>query len=282
MLYNVALVLLYNEVSQLCAHMIPLALEPPSCIPHPHPAGHHRALGWAPVWYNRFPLALYFTHGSVYMFMLLSQLAPPSLFRSVSFSFSTYRRSWGSQRIGHSLETEQQPWESLHPSNGVGISTRLISYWFLFFENCLPSPRWVAGSPVCSMWPWSLSYPDHYPTRDAEWAKWVLSPRHLKFGSEDSHMAEAGGVAVFCRHEHREQQKLILGERRDRYLGRGRTAPRETVLLGPCAFSSWPQTLKYPCWTGVQEISWDPSAFSSIIWTEMLGKHWPKPPALAR
>ena len=187
--------------------------------PPSHPAGHHRASSLAPVLYNRFPLAIYFTHGSVYMFMLLSQLVPPSVFRSVSTSsFSTYRHSWR-HRVRHNLETEQQHWESQYPSNGVGISMRLISCLFLFSENCLPPPRCVAGNPLCSMSPWSLSYKGQ--TSGWSWAKWVLYPRHLKFGSGDSHMAEVGGVSIFYRREHGEQAKAL-------YLGiKKRPMPRE-------------------------------------------------------
>ena len=187
--------------------------------PLSHPVGHHRASSWAPVLYNRFPLAIYFTHGSAYMFMLLSQVVPPS-FPLCVHKFVLYIQTFmGSQRVRHNLETEQQHWESLHPSNGVGISMRLISCWFLFSENSLPPSRWVAGNPVCCVSPWSLSYKRQ--TSGWSWAKWVLYPRHLKFGSGDSHMAEAGWVAIFCRREHGEQAKAL-------YLGiKKKPMPRE-------------------------------------------------------
>ena len=38
----------------------------------PTPPGHHRAPGGLPVLYSSFPLAIYFTHGCVYMSMLLT------------------------------------------------------------------------------------------------------------------------------------------------------------------------------------------------------------------
>ena len=42
----------------------------------PTPLGHHRAPSWAPCAISNFPLALYFTHDSVYM-SILSQFVPP-------------------------------------------------------------------------------------------------------------------------------------------------------------------------------------------------------------
>ena len=60
--------LLYSEVSQLYVYIYPLPLGLPS---HPTPLptllGHRRTPSWAPCAYSRFPLALYFTHGSVYL-----------------------------------------------------------------------------------------------------------------------------------------------------------------------------------------------------------------------
>ena len=55
----------------------PLPLKPPPTpIPHPSPFGHHRALSWAPCAIQQFPLAIYFTHGSVCMSVLPSQFIP--------------------------------------------------------------------------------------------------------------------------------------------------------------------------------------------------------------
>ena len=47
-------------------------------LPPPPSLGHHRALQWAPCVYSRFPLAICFTQGSVYMSMTLFQFIPPS------------------------------------------------------------------------------------------------------------------------------------------------------------------------------------------------------------
>ena len=52
-----------------------LSLNP---IPHPAPLGHHRAWAELPVLYSSFLLASYYTHGSGYMSVLLSQSAAPS------------------------------------------------------------------------------------------------------------------------------------------------------------------------------------------------------------
>ena len=59
---------------------IPSLLSLPT-TPYPTPLGLHRAPGCQaglPVLYSSFPLAVYFTHGSVYMPVLLSQFIPPS------------------------------------------------------------------------------------------------------------------------------------------------------------------------------------------------------------
>ena len=62
----------------------------PQHTPHPSPQGHQRAASWAPCVIRNFLPAVYFTHGSVYMSMLLSQSAPPSPFPTMSASlFST-------------------------------------------------------------------------------------------------------------------------------------------------------------------------------------------------
>lgn len=46
--------------------------------PHSTPLGHHGAPGWAPcIIYSRFLLAIYFTHGSVYVSILPSQFISP-------------------------------------------------------------------------------------------------------------------------------------------------------------------------------------------------------------
>ena len=61
---------------------ISICIPPPSSASshpcHPTPLGHHRPPRWAPVLYRSFPLAIYFTSGSVYMLKLLSQFILPS------------------------------------------------------------------------------------------------------------------------------------------------------------------------------------------------------------
>jgi len=58
--------------SALCIHISPASVV--SVTTPSHPSSHHRAE--LPVLHSRFPLAIYFTHGSVYMSVLISQLIP--------------------------------------------------------------------------------------------------------------------------------------------------------------------------------------------------------------
>ena len=56
---------------------IRIHIAPPSWaslppLPHSTPPGHHRALSWAPCVVRQLPLALYFMHGSVYLWVPLS------------------------------------------------------------------------------------------------------------------------------------------------------------------------------------------------------------------
>ena len=58
--------------SAVCVHICPLPLEPPSQPRlHPTPLSHHRSPSWVPVLYGSFPLTIYFTHGSVYVWASL-------------------------------------------------------------------------------------------------------------------------------------------------------------------------------------------------------------------
>ena len=71
--------LLYNKVNQLYVHIYPhtpslLHLPPTLLIPPLQVVPKHRAD--LPVPCNCFPLAIYFTFGSVYMSMLLSHFVP--------------------------------------------------------------------------------------------------------------------------------------------------------------------------------------------------------------
>ena len=60
------------------------ASVPPTPL-YPTPLGHHRSLGWAPVLYSSFPLAIYFTHGSVYMSVLLFQFVSCHVHKSIIY-----------------------------------------------------------------------------------------------------------------------------------------------------------------------------------------------------
>ena len=55
---------------------IPSLLVPPSHLPHPSPLGHHEALSLSFLCF--IAGSVYFTHGSVYMSVPISQFIPPS------------------------------------------------------------------------------------------------------------------------------------------------------------------------------------------------------------
>ena len=58
-------------------------------LPYPTPLGCHRAPGWAPSIIQQIPNSC-FTHGNIYVSMLLSQFIPPSPFSAVSTSLVLY------------------------------------------------------------------------------------------------------------------------------------------------------------------------------------------------
>ena len=70
-------ILLYNEVDQLyvCVYPILSLLDLPPTQPHSYPThlGHHRASSQVPALCSCFLLAIDFTHGSIYMSILISQ-----------------------------------------------------------------------------------------------------------------------------------------------------------------------------------------------------------------
>ena len=67
-----------KPISVMCLH-ISYPSWPCLPAPRPTPPGHHRALIWAPCNIQQVPTTICFTHGSVYMSMLLSQSVPPFL-----------------------------------------------------------------------------------------------------------------------------------------------------------------------------------------------------------
>ena len=76
----------YISVNQLQVYIYAVCLEPFSCLPSPTHLGHHRAPVWAPWVHSSFPPAPCFTHGSVYMSVLLRQFIPPAPFLAMSTS----------------------------------------------------------------------------------------------------------------------------------------------------------------------------------------------------
>ena len=90
MLYNVVLVSAVEQSeSAICIYISPLswASLPHPLIPPLQVITEHRAE--LPVLYSSFPLAIYVTHGSVYMSVLLSQFIHPSLLPLSTSPFST-------------------------------------------------------------------------------------------------------------------------------------------------------------------------------------------------
>ena len=85
MLCNVVLLLaIQQHESAIRIHMSSPSL---ASLPTPSP-GCHRAWAEIPVLYNNFPLAICFTYGNTYVFMLLSPFVPPSLSPTMSTSLS--------------------------------------------------------------------------------------------------------------------------------------------------------------------------------------------------
>ena len=74
-----------NHVYKLYIYIYTLPLVP-LCPSHPTPLACHTVPTGLPVLYGSFPLAIFFTHGNVYMSLLLSQFIPPSPSSSVSTS----------------------------------------------------------------------------------------------------------------------------------------------------------------------------------------------------
>ena len=66
-------------MNQPQVYVYPLLLEPPSYLPtHPKPLGCRRALDLSSLRNRKFPRAVCFTYGNVYVSVLLSQFVPPS------------------------------------------------------------------------------------------------------------------------------------------------------------------------------------------------------------
>ena len=100
--------LLYNEVNQLYVYIYPLPLEAPShtLIPPFWVITEHRAE--LPVLYSSSPRALCFTHGRLYISMLLSIcsiLSLPPLCPQVSFVRYYYFANKGSSSQGYGFSS---------------------------------------------------------------------------------------------------------------------------------------------------------------------------------
>ena len=111
-------------------YISPLPLEGPSCLPpHPTPLGCHRALALSSLHHNsESPLAIYFTDGSVYVSMLLSQFAPPSPSRTGSASLFSVSVSTASLQIGSSVPST---WISY-----ICINVQYLLFFLTSFTLC--------------------------------------------------------------------------------------------------------------------------------------------------
>ena len=79
MLYNVLLVsAVPQSESAICIHISPPLLDLPSTHYPSHSSPSSQSRVEFPVLYSRFPLAIYFKQGSVFMSNLISQFIPPS------------------------------------------------------------------------------------------------------------------------------------------------------------------------------------------------------------
>ena len=108
----------------------PLPLETPSRLaPHPTPLGCLRALGLSSLNHTENSLAIYFTYGDLYVFMLPSQFVPPSPFpleKAMAPHSSTLAwkipwteepgglQSMGSLRVRHACEASLSVFTSMH------------------------------------------------------------------------------------------------------------------------------------------------------------------------
>ena len=83
-----------------------LLLESPFLSPpHPTHLACHRALDWALWLHSNFPLAISFTHGNIYVSILLSQFVPPSPSHTVSTSLFSMSASLSAEEFWNTSKT---------------------------------------------------------------------------------------------------------------------------------------------------------------------------------
>ena len=141
---------------QQCKSVIIVDTYTRPSLPSPHstPLGHQRVLGWTPVLFSNFPIAMHFTHDSAYRSMLLSQLSLLS-YLGVPESVSSYSalvqvQPWSPVGCPHTprgypppVEVGVSRWSSLIPWEG---NTELSPVW----SPAVPT----AMGPLC---PWQQS-----------------------------------------------------------------------------------------------------------------------------
>ena len=116
------------------------------------PRGHHGAPSWAPGPHNRFPLALSFTSGSIYMSVLFSQFVPPSPSPAVhQFSLECHF----TEKLPLITSAE---WSSRHCVTPVHFGSPPSTYpmWQCLTCYCFSFPHWSESSL-------KAVYPRHFP-----------------------------------------------------------------------------------------------------------------------
>ena len=117
-------------ISYMYTYMYSFLDLPCNFLSHPVPLGHHRTLGWAPCAIQHVPIAIYFTHCSVYISILIAYFI---LFSSSPPVFYVCTSTPG-LKIGSSAWCAATPWTVAHQAcPSVGFSRQ--ESW-----SGLPSP----------------------------------------------------------------------------------------------------------------------------------------------
>ena len=167
-------------VSAVCQHKSAISIHiffpswTSSHLPtHPPPLGCHRAPGWTSCVIQQLPrLAIYFTHGSVYMSLLLSQFIPPSpspvlqIGSSVPFSrlhiyalicdicFSLSDFLLPVQQVLGSSTTLQ--WTQIHSFLWLIFHCIYVPIFCVCAQSCLTPCNPVNCTPPGSLSPWDF------------------------------------------------------------------------------------------------------------------------------
>ena len=127
---------------QQCESVICVHISPPSqaSTPHPTHTDYHRELSWAPCAIQSFPLATYFTHGSIYLLLFSHSV----VFDSLWPHGLQHARLPSSFTISHSL-LKLMSIESVMPSNHLVLCRPLLLLPFPASESFLMSQFFILG-----------------------------------------------------------------------------------------------------------------------------------------